>query len=264
MSGLPALSVGDWFASTALDGSLLLALPVALAAGAVSFFSPCVLPLLPGYVSYVTGLSGADLEAANAGRFRGRMLAGTLLFVLGFTLVFVSGGVAFGALGDLFFDHAQILTRVLGALTIVLGLVFAGLVPLGQRDMRVHRVPAVGVAAAPLLGVLFGLGWTPCIGPTLTAILNAAAVRDTVGEGALLLAIYSAGLAIPFLVSAVAFQRATTVFRWLRDRYVVITAVSGAVLILMGVLIFTGEMTDLNVEAQRLLQRLGLDGLYTL
>jgi cytochrome c-type biogenesis protein len=113
-------------------------------------------------------------------------------------------------------------------------------------------------------GAAFAIGWTPCIGPTLTAILNAAAVKDTVSQGALLLAIYSAGLAIPFLVSAVAFHRATTVFRWLRDRYVTITAVSGVVLVAMGVLIFTGEMTELNVEAQRFLQRLGLDGLYTL
>jgi cytochrome c-type biogenesis protein len=110
-------------------------------------------------------------------------------------------------------------------------------------------------------GAAFAIGWTPCIGPTLTAILNAAAIRDTVGEGALLLAIYSAGLAVPFLISAVAFQRATTVFRWLRDRYVIITAVSGCVLIAMGVLIFTGEMADLNIEAQRFLDRLGLDGL---
>jgi cytochrome c-type biogenesis protein len=134
-----------------------------------------------------------------------------------------------------------------------------------NAEWRPHALLARAGSGGPMVaGAAFAIGWTPCIGPTLTAILNAAAIRDTVGEGALLLAIYSAGLAVPFLISAVAFQRATTVFRWLRDRYVIITAVSGCVLIAMGVLIFTGEMADLNIEAQRFLDQLGLDGLYNL
>jgi cytochrome c-type biogenesis protein len=115
-----------------------------------------------------------------------------------------------------------------------------------------------------IAGAAFAIGWTPCIGPTLTAILNAAAIKDTLAQGAALLAVYSAGLAVPFLLSAVAFHRATRVFRWLRDHYVLITAVSGVLLIVMGALIFSGEMTDLNIEAQRFLERLGLDGLYNL
>ncbi|HYU86123.1 MAG TPA: cytochrome c biogenesis protein CcdA, partial [Kribbellaceae bacterium] len=148
--------MGNWFSSTVLDGSMVLALPVAAAAGVVSFFSPCVVPLLPGYLSYVTGLSAAELGSKR----RGRMLAGTLLFVLGFTAVFVLTGVTFGAAGEALLAHQKLITRVLGGVTIVLGLAFLGWFGFLQRDLRVHRVPAVGIAAAPLLGVLFGFGWT--------------------------------------------------------------------------------------------------------
>ena len=148
--------MADWFEGTVLSGSLLLALPVAAFAGLVSFFSPCVVPLLPGYLSYATGLSGADLEDGR----RGRMALGSLLFVLGFSFVFVALGTLSGALGDLLWEYMTPISRVLGVVTILVGLAFIGLVPWLQRDVRVHRVPAVGLAAAPLLGVLFGLGWT--------------------------------------------------------------------------------------------------------
>ncbi len=152
---------------------MVLALPVALLAGLVSFFSPCVVPLLPGYLSYATGLSGVDLESAK----RGRMMLGSLLFVLGFSFVFVAFGALFGSLGDWLIIYTRQISVVLGLLTILLGVAFVGLVPMLQRDVRVHRVPAVGLAAAPLLGVLFGLGWTPCIGPTLTAVQALAVQR---------------------------------------------------------------------------------------
>ena len=165
--------MGEWFHDTAASGSLLLAIPVALIAGLVSFFSPCVIPLLPGYLSYATGLSGADLERAR----RGRLLLGSLLFVLGFSLVFVLFGALFGALGEWLFEWRREITVVLGSLTILLGLAFAGLVPFLQRDWRVHTVPAVGLGAAPVLGFLFGLGWTPCIGPTLGRDLHAVLRR---------------------------------------------------------------------------------------
>lgn len=243
-----ALSVGSWFASTAMDGSLLLALPIALVAGSVSFFSPCVVPLLPGYLSYVTGLSGMDLEASKAGSHRGRMLAGTLLFVLGFTVVFVSGGVLFGALGDLFFEHARLLTQVLGAATIVLGLVFLGVVPFLQRDARVHQVPAVGVAAAPLLGVLFGLGWTPCIGPTLGAVLSLATTEASAERGAVLALAYSLGLGLPFVLAGLAFRRFVGAVGFLRRHQVWVTRLGGAFLVLLGILLLTGAWDALVAE----------------
>ena len=172
------LDLGDWFADQAHSGSLLLAIPVAMVAGLVSFFSPCVVPLLPGYLSYATGLSGADLADAR----RGRMLTGSLLFVLGFSFVFVSFGALIGQVGEWLFTYQRTLTIVLGILTILLGLVFLGVVPWMQRDWRIHQVPAVGLAAAPLLGVLFGLGWAPCIGPTLSAVLFLSANEATAGQ----------------------------------------------------------------------------------
>jgi cytochrome c-type biogenesis protein len=177
---------------TVLTGSLLLALPIALLAGLVSFLSPCVLPLVPGYLSYVTGLVGADLGQSR----KGRMFAGTLLFVLGFTAVFVSFGALFGGLGATLQEHANVITKVLGALTIALGLSFMGVIPGFQRDLRFHRAPTVGLLGAPLLGVLFGLGWTPCIGPTLAAVQTLAYNQASAARGALLTAVYCLGLGL--------------------------------------------------------------------
>ena len=237
----------------------------AFAAGFVSFISPCVLPLVPGYLSAVSGVSIVDLQQGD--RRASTVLLPAIVFCLSFTAVFVALGMAATGLGSTLRDHRDVLNKVAGALIVLMGVVFVAslFVTRLNAEWRPQALLARAGSGGPMVaGAAFAIGWTPCIGPTLTAILNAAAIKDTVGEGAVLLAIYSAGLAIPFLLSAVAFQRATTVFRWLRDRYVVITAVSGCVLIAMGVLIFTGEMTDLNVEAQRLLERLGLDGLYEL
>ncbi|HET7326752.1 MAG TPA: cytochrome c biogenesis protein CcdA [Nocardioidaceae bacterium] len=219
---------------------MLLAMPVALLAGVVSFLSPCVLPLLPGYVSYMTGLSGADLQSRQNARARGRMLVGSMLFVLGFSLVFVSYGVLLGALGDLFLQHRQSISQVLGAVVIVLGLVFMGLVPLMQRDVRVHRVPAVGVAAAPLLGMLFGLGWTPCIGPTLGAVLSLSYSEATAGRGALLTLVYCLGLGLPFVLAAVGFRRMISTVGWVRRHQQWVTRAGGAMLVVVGLLLVTG------------------------
>ena len=228
--------MADWFESTVLSGSLLLALPVAAVAGLVSFFSPCVVPLLPGYLSYATGLSGADLERAR----RGRMVLGSALFVLGFTFVFVALGTLSGALGDLLWEYMTPITRVLGVVTILVGLAFLGLVPWLQRDVRVHRVPAVGLAAAPLLGVLFGLGWTPCIGPTLAAVQTLALTEGTAARGALLSVAYSLGLGIPFVVAGLAFRRMLGAVAWVRRHQLWVTRAGGVMLVAVGVLLVTG------------------------
>ena len=229
-------SIGDSFAELALSGSLALAIPVALAAGLVSFLSPCVLPLVPGYLSYVTGLSGADLESAK----KGRMVTGALLFVAGFALVFVSAGALFGALGAFLGEYDDVIIRVLGVVTIVLGLAFVGLVPFLQRDFRIHSVPAVGIGAAPLLGVLFGLGWTPCIGPTLGVVATLAANEGTAGRGALLMVAYAFGLGIPFVLVAIGFRKLVGTLKWVRRHQQWVTRAGGVLLIAVGVLLVTG------------------------
>ncbi|MGI9157940.1 MAG: cytochrome c biogenesis CcdA family protein [Marmoricola sp.] len=230
------LDIGTAFRDAALSGGLLVAIPVAMVAGLVSFFSPCVVPLLPGYLSYATGLSGADLESAG----RGRMAAGGLLFVLGFSVVFVSIGTLFGALGAWLFAYQRPVTIGLGAVTILLGLAFMGLVPWLQRDVRVHRVPAVGLAAAPLLGVLFGLGWTPCIGPTLAAVLLLAGQEGSAGRGALLTFAYCLGLGVPFILAGLAWRRMLGTVKWVRRHQVWVTRVGGVMLVVVGLLLVTG------------------------
>jgi cytochrome c-type biogenesis protein len=236
--------MGDWFRDAVLDGSMLLALPVAAAAGLVSFFSPCVVPLLPGYLSYVTGLSAADLGSHR----RGRMLIGTLLFVLGFSTVFVLTGVTFGAVGEALIEHQSVITKVLGGVTVVLGLAFLGWFGFLQRDVRVHRVPAVGIAAAPLLGVLFGLGWTPCIGPTLGAVLTLALNEGGVGRGAVLAIVYSLGLGIPFVLAALAFRRMLGAVGWIRRHQVWVMRLGGAMLVAVGILLLTGVWADVTAD----------------
>ena len=228
--------MGDFFRESAASGSLLLAIPVALLAGLVSFFSPCVIPLLPGYLSYATGLSGADLENAR----RGRMLAGSVLFVLGFTVVFVALGTLSGAFGSWLVTYRREITVVMGLLVIVLGLAFIGFVPLLQRDVRVHQVPAVGLAAAPMLGFLFGLGWTPCIGPTLGAILTLSINEATAARGAVLSGVYAIGLGVPFVLAGLAYRRALGAFGFVRRHQMWITRLGGAMLVLVGLLLVTG------------------------
>ncbi|MBS2962178.1 sulfite exporter TauE/SafE family protein [Actinocrinis puniceicyclus] len=247
-------------------GSLLLAAPVALAAGAVSFASPCVLPLVPGYLSYVTGMSAVDAQdvqarraaqalaqegvaaraaAAERRRLRGRTILGAALFVLGFTVVFVSAGAAFGYAGSDLIVHQRVLEQVFGSLVILLGLFFAGAVPQRwsgwlQRDVRLHYRPAVGLAGAPLLGVVFGIGWTPCLGPTLAAVQTLAWTQASAGRGAFLSAVYCIGLGLPFILTAVAFRRAMTAFGWIKRHYAAVTRVGGAMLVIVGAAMVSG------------------------
>jgi cytochrome c-type biogenesis protein len=233
------MTLGDWFVEQVTSGTMVLALPVAAAAGLVSFFSPCVVPLLPGYVSYATGLSGADLETAR----RGRMLAGTFLFVLGFTVWFVVLGTLSGALGEWLWEYKQQISMVLGAVTVVVGLVFMGAlgwIPFLQRDVRVHKLPAVGLGAAPLLGMLFAIGWTPCLGPTLTAVQGLAYTEATAGRGAVLSVAYSLGLGIPFILMGLAYRRMLGTVRWVRRHQVWVTRIGGAMLVVVGLLLLTG------------------------
>lgn len=233
--------MADWFQQQAGSGSLALAIPVALIAGLVSFFSPCVIPLLPGYLSYATGLSGADLADAEVTRSqRGRLFLGSVLFVLGFSVVFVLLGTASGALGSWLVEHQRELSVTLGLVTIGLGLAFIGLVPFLQRDLRVHAVPQVGLLAAPLLGFLFGLGWTPCIGPTLGVISTLAINEGTAGRGALLSAFYALGLGVPFVIAGLAYERMLGAVRFVRQHQAWVTRIGGGLMIVVGLLLVTG------------------------
>lgn len=227
------------------SGALWLALGVAFAAGVVAFLSPCVLPLAPGYVSYITGLTGAEL-ADTKGR-RGQVLAGSLLFVLGFSVVFVSYGVLFGGAGSLLLEYADVINRVLGVLVIIMGLAFMGLIPGLQREWRMHRAPRWGVAGAPVLGLLFGLGWTPCIGPTLTAVQTLAFTEASALRGAILSFVYCLGLGLPFVLLALAFSRMARAIGWVREHYVWVMRIGGGMLVVVGVLLVTGLWTDFTV-----------------
>ncbi|MFJ6650978.1 cytochrome c biogenesis CcdA family protein [Streptomyces sp. NPDC091290] len=232
---------------TVLHGALLLALPVAVLGGLVSFFSPCVLPLVPGYLSYVTGVSGTDLAEAR----RGRMVAGASLFVAGFTAVFVSGGTLFGYWGSTLQEHKQLLTKVLGVLMVLMGVFFMGLMPwFTQREFRFHRRPVAGLAGAPMLGALFGIGWTPCIGPTLSSVQTLAFTEGSAERGAILTAAYCLGLGVPFVLAAVAFRKALGAFGWIKRHYVWVMRVGGAMMIVTGVLLLTGAWDRIVQEMQ--------------
>lgn len=264
----PALlaSAADTF-TNAVDGSLLVAVPVAFAAGLISFLSPCVLPLVPGYLSYVTGLTAADAadrpvteaepRPIGPGAMtaqpplvtapRGRVLAGSLLFVCGFSAVFVSLGIIFGDLGAQLHEHALVISQLMGVVVILLGLAFIGWIPGLQREVRIHRLPAVGLAGAFPLGFVFGLGWTPCVGPTLGAIETLAFTGGTASRGALLSFAYCLGLGLPFVLAALAFRQALGAFAVLRRHTVLITRIGGALLVAVGLMLVTGEWNDLMI-----------------
>jgi cytochrome c-type biogenesis protein len=236
----------------------------AFAVGVASFVSPCVLPLVPGYLSSVSGVSIEEMRGPE--RPVGRILWPAVIFCLSFTVIFVALGMTATGIGSTLADHRRLLDQIAGVLIIALGVLFV-LAPLFPRLAKEWRPDALILRAGggPVIaGAAFAVAWTPCIGPTLAAILSAAATSDSTGKGGVLLAFYSLGLAVPFLLTAVAFDRATTAFQWVRRHYVVITALSGAVLIVMGVLMLTGELTSLNAEAQKVMEALGLDFVYSL
>ena len=248
-----------------MSGGVDTTILAAFAVGFISFISPCVLPLVPGYLSAVSGVSVADMQTGE--RDLRRVLLPALAFCLSFSVVFVVLGMTATGLGSTLSDNRGALEDVAGVLIILMGMLFLAtpFVPRLNREWRVDALMARAGSGGPLVaGAAFAVAWTPCVGPTLGSILTAASVQGTVGEGGLLLAAYSAGLAVPFLLTAITFTRATTAFRWMRDRYVLINAVSGVILIAMGFLLLTGQLTDLNIEAQKLLNEIGLGDLYSL
>ncbi|WP_129665461.1 cytochrome c biogenesis CcdA family protein [Phytoactinopolyspora endophytica] len=242
--------MGSTFGETVLSGSLALAIPVAIIAGLVSFLSPCVLPLVPGYLGYVTGLSGPELSDGR----RGQLVLGVSLFILGFGAVFVSYGLLFGGLGGVLREHIDVITRVMGVVTILLGLAFAGWIPGLSRQWTSGAKPAVGLAGAPALGVVFGLGWTPCMGPTLAAVQFLAFDEANAGRGALLSFMYTVGLGLPFLLAALAYRRSMRMFGWLRRHQLVLVRVGGVMLIVLGILLATGLWGELMTRMQSWIQ----------
>jgi cytochrome c-type biogenesis protein len=230
----------------------------ALAAGVVSFLSPCVLPLVPGYLSAVSGVSPAELERAG---WR-RVLGPSLLFVASFSAIFIVLGLTATGLGSFLEDNEELLTKIAAVLIVAMGILFVASLFVARLNREWHvdaLLERAGKGGPVVAGAAFAIAWTPCIGPTLGAILTAASLTDSAGRGALLLAVYSAGLAIPFLLTAVAFSRMTTAFAVVKRHYQAIVAAGGLILIAMGVLIWTGELTQLNSEAQRLLNEIGLN-----
>ncbi|MDQ1249540.1 MAG: Cytochrome c biosis protein CcdA [Actinomycetota bacterium] len=262
--------------SVVTDGSLLLAIPVAMLAGLVSFLSPCVLPLVPGYLSYITGLTGAELGITAAGPTpattagpgaaggsvavaeaptrtaaqSSKVLVGTVGFVAGFSAVFVAYGALFGAIGGWLLEYQEPIQRVLGVLVIAMGLSFAGWLPGLNREYRLHRAPTIGVWGAPALGVLFGLGWTPCIGPTLAAVQTLAFTEGSAVRGAVLSLAYCVGLGVPFVLIGLAFRRLAGALGWVRAHYALVMRIGGVMLIAIGVALVTGVWADLTIWAR--------------
>lgn len=241
------------FERTVVDGSMLAALPVAALAGLISFASPCVLPLLPGYVGYLGGMAGTAPGDRPAARGNSRLLLGVLLFVAGFSAVFVLLGVVFSLAGALLQPWMDLVLRVAGVVVILLGLAFVGYVPFLQAERRPRLAPRAGLAGAPLLGVVFGLGWAPCIGPTLAAVLTLALGTGDSGRGVVLTAAYCLGLGVPFVVLAMAFSRSTRVIGVLRQHRRTIQVAGGVLLVLLGLALVTGVWGWLAGQLQLLI-----------
>ncbi|WP_434742487.1 cytochrome c biogenesis CcdA family protein [Micromonospora sp. SH-82] len=297
--------MGETFRELAQNGPLLLAIGAAALAGLVSFLSPCILPLVPGYLSYVTGLAGADLEGRPAGRGRpprtgptaaaaagattaagtttggvalderpvderpderpgderpggerraaavkGRVLAGTLLFIAGFTVVFVSTAVVVSSAGRLLFEYDRIVEIVVGSLIVVLGLGYLGVVPGLQREFRITKLPSAGLLGAPVFGAVFALSWVPCVGPTLGAVLGMGAVGGQTDRAVVLAVAYCVGLGLPFVIFGLGFQRLLGVFKAIRRNSRWVTRAGGALLILIGLALVTGGWQNFVIWLQ--------------
>jgi cytochrome c-type biogenesis protein len=230
----------------------------ALGAGIVSFISPCVLPLVPGYLSAVTGVSVTELEEAD---WR-RVLVPSLTFIASFSAIFILLGLTATGLGSTLQDHRDTLQKIAGVLIIAMGVLFVSSLFITRlnREWHVDALMARAGKGGPMIaGAAFAIAWTPCIGPTLGSILGLASTSGSAAHGALLLAVYSAGLGIPFLATALAFSRMTTAFAVVKRHYAAIMATGGAILIVMGVLILTGDFFQLNIRAQELTTNLGLN-----
>ena len=224
--------------ATIVDGALWLAIPVALLAGLISFLSPCVLPLVPGYLGFIGGSVAPRGSSAAAGR--GRLLGGVLLFIAGFTVVFMTVTILGGAAGRFFLQYGDVITRVMGVVIILLGLVFIGMFGVAQRTLRPQLRGNLGLIGAPLLGLAMGIGWTPCIGPTLTAIVSVSWNLGDPGRAALLGLAYSAGLGIPFILIALGLGWATRSVAFLRRHIRVVNIIGGLMLVALGLLMVTG------------------------
>jgi len=237
--GSATAGIGQTFAETALTGSLLAALPVALIAGLVSFASPCVVPLVPGYLGYVSGMAGAD-SGTGKGASRPRLVLGVLLFIAGFSAVFITIGWLASALGTQLDGSRDIVTRVLGVIIILMGVAFMGSIPFLQNERRLHVSPRAGLAGAPVLGVAFGLGWAPCIGPTLSAVTALSLTEGSQGRGVILAVAYCFGLGLPFLIFALTMERSKPMLAWMRRHRLALMRIGGAVLVILGVMLVTG------------------------
>lgn len=255
------MSIGELVA----DGSLLLAIPLAVLAGAISFLSPCVLPLVPGYLGFIGGAvsprpaTSPTNTAAVAGLHpvstieapaRGRLVLGVVLFIAGFTVVFVSLAILGGTLGRFLLEYAELITRILGAAIIVMGFIFIGWFGLAQRMARPQVRGNLGLIGAPLLGVALGIGWAPCIGPTLAVILTMAFDSGSVPRAAVLGVAYSLGLGIPFLLLTLGFGWATRSVAFVRRHIQAVNLIGGGVLILLGLLMVTGVWTAVMAQLQ--------------
>lgn len=269
--------MGETFREIAQSGPLLLAIGTAALAGLVSFLSPCVLPLMPGYLSYVTGLAGADLEGRGAGddsrrtppvaggdpgggagavavrertarrgtmAVKGRVLAGTLLFIAGFTAVFTVTAVLVTTVGQVLFAHERTLEIVIGGVVVLLGLGYLGVVPGLQRELRIQRLPAAGLLGAPVLGAVFALSWLPCTGPTLGAVMGMALVEGQTSRAVVLAVAYCLGLGVPFVLFGLGFHRLLGVFQAVRRNSRWVTRIGGGLLILIGLALVTGGWTS--------------------